>query len=156
MMRNDFFYRIHVIPIHLPPLRDRIEDIPLLVDNFLQAHDKGKELNALPGRVMEALYEYNWPGNVRELQNALHRYLTVGRLDFIHAEDGAVVFHDEGATGPQKEIGDIRSAVEKLERQMIRKALIQTDWNRTRAAALLGLPRKTLFRKMKKYGNLQS
>lgn len=155
MMRNDFFYRIHVIPIHLPPLRDRIEDIPLLVDNFLQAHEKGKELNALPGKVMEALYKYSWPGNVRELQNALHHYLTVGRVDFIHAEDSAVAFHDEGVAGQQQEIRDIRSAVENLERQMIRKALIQTSWNKTRAATLLGLPRKTLFRKMKKYGDFR-
>ena len=133
-------------------MRDRIEDIPLLVDNFLQSHEKGKKLNSLPGKIMEALYDYSWPGNVRELQNALHHYLTVGHLDFLHAKDGASPFYAPGTTGPEQEIRDIRSAVKNLERQMIRKSLIQTDWNRTRASVLLGLPRKTLFRKMKKYG----
>ena len=70
-MREDFFYRIHVIPIHLPPLRKRKEDIPLLVDDFLQTFDRSRRLSGLPGKVMDALYSYDWPGNVRELQNAL-------------------------------------------------------------------------------------
>ena len=80
VMREDFFYRIHILPIYLPPLRDRKDDIPLLIDYFLQLQDKKHP--PLPGHISEALLNYNWPGNIRELQNVLHRYLTLKRLDF--------------------------------------------------------------------------
>ncbi|MBN1103719.1 MAG: sigma 54-interacting transcriptional regulator [Deltaproteobacteria bacterium] len=153
LMREDFFYRVHVIPIHLPPLRERKEDIPLLVDHFLRSGKQGRELSSLPGRVMESLYSYRWPGNVRELQNALHRYLTVGRLDFIHADQvlSPDVSEIPGRRGKEV-VGDLRTAVVEVERDMIARALHQTGWNRSRAADLLGIPRKTLFRKMKKMG----
>jgi len=82
LIREDFFYRIHVITIIVPPLRDRKEDIPLLVDHFLEHYGNAKKQPTLPGEVLEQLYMHDWPGNIRELQNALHRYLTVGRLDF--------------------------------------------------------------------------
>ena len=80
VMREDFFYRIHILPIYLPPLRERKDDLPLLVDHFLQLHDKNQL--PLPGHIVEALLKYDWPGNIRELQNVLHRYLTLKRLDF--------------------------------------------------------------------------
>jgi len=79
-MREDFFYRIHILPIYLPPLRERKDDLPLLVDHFLHLHDKNHP--PLPGNVAEALSNYDWPGNIRELQNVLHRYLTLKVLDF--------------------------------------------------------------------------
>ena len=83
-VREDFFFRIHIIPITLPPLRARREDIPLLVDHFLrQFAADGQETLRLPGKVMESLYTYDWPGNIRELQNVLRRYLAIKRLDFI-------------------------------------------------------------------------
>jgi PAS domain S-box-containing protein len=157
LMRDDFFYRIHIIPITLPPLRKRKEDIPLLVDHFLKSHDHGKEVSTVPGKVMEALYSYHWPGNVRELQNALHRYFTVGILDFIHSEEEDLKGPGgEDSNGkPQDAGGNLRSAVEDLEKNMIVRALNQAGWNRSRAADVLGIPRKTLFRKMKKFDNLQ-
>ena len=83
LMRKDFFYRIHIIPLHLPPLRERKEDIPLLIEHFMQNHPPSKNLPTITLRVMEALTSYDWPGNVRELQNTLHRYVTLGEVDFL-------------------------------------------------------------------------
>jgi transcriptional regulator with PAS, ATPase and Fis domain len=154
-MREDFFYRIHIIPIYLPPLIKRKEDIPFLVDHFLQSHGDSKRLSTIPGKVMEALYNYDWPGNVRELQNALLRYLAVGRLDFIHGgEPVKQAMERDSPEGPALGEQDFKSAVEVFERNLITQALNRTKWNRTKAAAMLGIPRKTLFRKMKKYGTI--
>ena len=82
LIREDFFYRIHVIPIHLPPLRERKEDIPLIVEHFVEKLGKGKGLPPLTPQIMEALKSHDWSGNVRELQNTVYRYLTLKRLDF--------------------------------------------------------------------------
>ena len=152
-IREDFFYRIHVIPIRLPPLRRRKEDIPFLVEHFLQTFDKSRRLSGLPGKVMDALYSYDWPGNVRELQNALQRYLTMGHLDFIYGERLAVEPQDDV---PGRALGDttrdLRRAVEALEREMIAKALNSARGNKSKAASILGIPRKTLFRKLQRLG----
>ena len=91
-MREDFFYRIRILPIQLPPLRERKGDIPLLIDHFLSTLAKGKEEpRHLPVRVREAMETYSWPGNVRELQNVLHTYITLGKLDLMgQISDSAV------------------------------------------------------------------
>lgn len=155
LMRSDFFYRIHVIPIDIPPLRCRREDIPFLIDHFLRQQEQGKMLSDIPGRVLEAFYNYDWPGNVRELQNALHRYLTVGKVDFIRNISNGIsmqALEDSGDPLSVEKGPDLRDAIESLEKMMIKEALANTNWNRSRAAAILGIPRKTLFRKMKKFG----
>jgi transcriptional regulator with PAS, ATPase and Fis domain len=76
LIREDFLYRIHVTPVTLPPLRDRKEDIVLLVDHFLKLYGNGKKRPTMPGRILNALYSHDWPGNIRELENVLKRYLT--------------------------------------------------------------------------------
>jgi transcriptional regulator with PAS, ATPase and Fis domain len=85
LVREDFFYRINVISITVPPLRDRKGDIPLLIEHFLKLMNQGEKLAVIPEKIIEAMYNYHWPGNVRELQNVLHRYLTVKRLDFMNS-----------------------------------------------------------------------
>ncbi|MCP4405618.1 MAG: PAS domain S-box protein [bacterium] len=154
LMREDFFYRIHVIVITVPPLRTRKEDIPLLLEHFLKQYSENVPPAQLPARVLEAFYEYDWPGNVRQLQNTLSRYLTLGRLDFISPRQT-----DDGLVGDEKiplpssaQLSSLHEAVETLERQLILKSLEQEHWHRRHAAEALGIPRKTLFRKMKKYG----
>ena len=153
-MRKDFFYRIHIIPIDLPPLRKRREDIPLLVQHFL--HQKGQEekkARLFSTNVMHSLEKYDWPGNVRELQNVLHRFITLHRLDFGH---GTVETPKEKPASPLKddEIRDegLRQLVEGYERDMIQAALERNRWNRTKTAAMLKINRKTLFKKIKLYG----
>jgi DNA-binding NtrC family response regulator len=152
-MREDFFYRIRILPIHLPPLRERKEDIPLLIDHFLASLAKGKTPpKSLPVRVREAMETYSWPGNVRELQNVLHTYVTLGKLDLmgqiaITADDAADATQvpEAGTLGLGQRMG-------RIERQMILNALEQCRWHRGKTAALLQLNYKTLQRKMKAHG----
>jgi len=154
LMREDFFYRIHVIPITLPPLRYRKEDVPLLIAHFLESYGNGTGRASLPEKIKKALYNYDWPGNVRELQNVLHRYLTVGTLDFTDCKSPSC---PAGVSRPATHDAyhqpiNLRDAVERLERELISRALAQTRWNRTKAARLLGISRRALFRKMSNLG----
>jgi len=140
-MRNDFFYRIQVVQIQLPPLRDRKQDIPLLVEHFLRKMKAPSGMATVPGRTMDILMDYDWPGNVRELHNVLQRYVTLGHIEFLAPGS-------ESKTAPITAEINLREAVQELEKSLILKALRQTDGNRTRAAALLGISRRALFRKM--------
>ena len=140
-MRKDFFYRIQVIQIQLPPLRDRKQDIPLLVEHFLRKMKAPSGMTKIPGRTMDILMEYDWPGNVRELRNVLQRYVTLGHLEFLAPGS-------ESKTAPITTEINLREAVQELEKSLITKALRQASGNRTRAATLLGISRRALFRKM--------
>jgi PAS domain S-box-containing protein len=148
LMREDFFYRMHVISIHLPPLRDRKEDIPLLVERFLKAYENGKKASLLPGKVMEAFYRYDWPGNVRELENMLRRYFAVGQLGFLNLGPSPEWEKPHpNASGLQGMT--LADAVEHFEKDLLVKALERNQWHKARAAANLGISRRTLFRKLK-------
>lgn len=152
LMRDDFFYRINVIPITLPPLRERKEDILLLIDNFLRSYS-GNEKPFVPAKIMEALLNYDWPGNVRELQNMLHRYLAVKSLDFMGAPTSqAAGVEAVSDKDPDQDPLTLRTNMENRERSLIIKALDETHWNKSSAASLLGLSRRSLFRKMKNLG----
>ena len=152
MMREDLFYRIHIIPIRLPALRDRREDIPLLIEHFLKLYGKENSATTIPGKIMDALYKYDWPGNVRELQNVLHRYLTIGTLDFmcsISVSPVEDIFGDKEMEPVN--MSDLNSALEHYEKNLIMKTLEQCQWHRIKAASALGISRNTLFRKMKNH-----
>lgn len=140
-MRSDFFYRIQVIQIQLPPLRERRQDIPLLVEHFLRKMKSPSGLLKIPGRTMDILMEYDWPGNVRELRNVLQRYVTLGHLEFLSTRS-------EPVSTPITAGIDLRESVQQLEKSLIKKALEQAGGNRTQAARLLGISRRALFRKM--------
>jgi len=140
-MRSDFFYRIQVIHIQLPPLRHRKQDMPLLVEHFLYKMKGSSGPVSIPGRIMDALIEYDWPGNVRELRNVLQRYIAIGHLDFLSSDP-------KFAMAPTPAKLNLREATQQLEQALISKALRQTDGNRTQAASLLGVSRRALFRKM--------
>ncbi len=152
-IREDFYYRIHVLPIRLPPLRERKEDIPLLVEHFLKSTaplQKGKPITA---GFLEALQGYNWPGNVRELQNTLHRYVSLGEVDFLGAPLRAPAPSPEmkfEPIWPNEEL--LRDAMGHFEREYILKQLERYHWNRAKVASKLGIDRKTLFKKMRSYG----
>jgi PAS domain S-box-containing protein len=152
-IRKDFFYRINVVTIVLPPLRERREDIPLLIDHFLEHDNAGKAHLTLPGNILSSLFRYDWPGNVRELQNVLQRYLTIGRLDFSNAGIADVTMEE---AMPGMEIGSqdqsLQEALDSLEKQLLIKTLEQHHWHRGKTAASLGIPRRSLQRKMNKYG----
>lgn len=137
-MRSDFFYRIQVIQIQLPPLRHRREDIPLLVDHFI--HNLSPTTTKIPGHIMDILVEYDWPGNVRELRNVLQRYLTLGQIEFLSPNTAF-------GKPPTVTKLNLKQATQELESSLIASALQQSNGNRTRAAALLGISRRALFRK---------
>lgn len=155
MMRSDFFYRVHVIPIHLPPLRKRKEDIPLLIDHFLKAYDR-KMWPQFNEQVMETLLAYDWPGNVRELQNVLNRYVTLKRLDLtgetLPAPDPLQASGDAADTLDLPAQGTLSSAVAQYEKRLITASLARCRWNRTHTAKALGIGLRTLQRKMKALG----
>ena len=149
-MREDFFFRLYIIPIHLPPLRKRKEDIPLLVEYFVsQRHAGSSSSSFMPGYVLDALYSYDWPGNVRELQNTIQRFMTLGKLDMILSENRRVGDSAPGST-EETPVGDLRNNRNRYEAELIRHTLRQTGGNRSQAAAILGISRKTFYRKLDK------
>ncbi len=148
-LREDFFFRIHIIPITLPPLRDRREDIPLLVDHFLKQFTQGQKMPELPGKALAELFKYDWPGNIRELQNVLRRYLATKRLDFLEQPPNSSAVQ----ALPQVDEGEgLHEAVARFERTLIEKCLTEQRWHRSKTAKALKIDRKTLFLKMKEYG----
>jgi len=148
-MREDFYYRISVIPIYIPPLRERKEDIPLLVEHFLRIYSKGKHPPSLPAKYMDLLMKYDWPGNVRELQGMIQRYLSTGSFQFLGNKSSD--FSDET---DYSKLGTLKSAVSEFEKRLILKALEENRWHKGKVASLLGIDPKTLYRKMKRYGIL--
>jgi len=156
-MREDFFYRIHIIPIHLPPLRNRRDDIALLVEHFLKVYAGDKEVPSIPGQVLEALVNYEWPGNVRELQNAIQRYVAVGRFDIPMLSQAKPHSPGTGIDAGLEMSGrtsSLKGEIERLEKASLKEALKRHGGNKSKTAQALGISRKTLFRKLKRYGDL--
>jgi PAS domain S-box-containing protein len=145
--REDLFYRIHVIDIELPPLRERKEDIPLLAESFLSRFPSTGKKPHLSGKVLDTFLHYGWPGNVRELQNTIQRFLATnqialpGRRSFYAVEEDEALSHADGLNG----------ALEVMERKLIQESLNKSMWNRSQAAERLKISRWTLQRKMQKY-----
>jgi transcriptional regulator with PAS, ATPase and Fis domain len=153
-MREDFFYRIHVIPIDVPPLRERREDIPLLLEYFLKLYSEDGRVPPLPGHVIEVLIRYDWPGNVRELQNVVQRYITVKQVDLPGStslgRNASAINPGERKPDPPRNLR-LRVHVDDAERVALLEALESSGGNRTRAAKVLGVSRRTLLRKMKRF-----
>ena len=152
-MRQDFFFRIHVIPIHIPPLRERGDDIFLLINHFLKRFSTTDTITSLGPKDLEMLKNHPWPGNIRELQNVLRRYITLKNLDFMRVTKATDAIASDA---PQKSVQltkqPLKSAVTQYEKTLILQTLSETRWNKTRAAKELGISRKTLFRRMKASG----
>jgi DNA-binding NtrC family response regulator len=157
--REDLFYRLNVIPIEVPPLRERAEDIPLLVHHFLDVanQEKNKKVEGIGRAAMELLCAYDWPGNVRELENLMERLVVLCGEGEIRPEDLPPAFHrrePSGVSVPQLPASGLsfRNVVDDFETDLILQALEQTHWNKNKAARLLGLNRTTLLEKIKKKG----
>jgi len=150
--REDLYYRINVVTIMLPPLRERREDLPPLIEHFLLAFagKNGKTVRGLTRGAREALLRYDYPGNIRELENLMERAVVLTRDDVIGVEDLPLSL-EAAAPGSGEEAGLIAS-VEGLERRMIREALAKADGTQTRAAELLGISERVLRYKLRKYG----
>jgi len=151
-IREDFYYRISVIPIVLPPLRDKKEDIPLLVEHFLKMYRCEGNGRNIPGKIAEILYHYDWPGNVRELQSVVQRYLAVGNFDFLTVTGKVTQKENRIEKDFGKKVTNLREARDSFEKRVILAALNQNHWHRGKAAAALNIDPKTLYTKMKKVG----
>jgi transcriptional regulator with PAS, ATPase and Fis domain len=151
--REDLYYRLNVIPIALPPLRDRRTDIPLLVEHFLKKYKDPRRPRNASKEALEMLMAYDWPGNVRELEAVIERALLLGESDRVLPADLPVVVRTRAASPRGQlpiEIPPSGIDLEALERSLILKALDQASGNVTRAARLLGLSRRTLQYRLEK------
>jgi transcriptional regulator with PAS, ATPase and Fis domain len=146
--RSDLFYRVNTISIVLPPLRERAVDIPLLANAFLQ-HFGGAHPPRLADEALRALQDYRWPGKVRELRNVMERAVLLANGGVIQARD--LPLHDTRSSNSNGNSGEDVSLAE-LERRHIESVLSKTNWHQGRAATVLGISSKTLYRKIREYG----
>jgi two-component system nitrogen regulation response regulator NtrX len=154
--REDLFYRLSVIPIEVPPLRTRTDDIPPLVDHFIRVFstENGKRVKTLSGEALAYFLAYDWPGNVRELRNMVERLVIMAPRDVIEAEDLPAPLRPKERWGEAGEARErtLREARDGFERAYILAELRASDWNMTRTAERLGIERSHLYRKIKAYG----
>jgi DNA-binding NtrC family response regulator len=152
--RDDLYYRINVVTIALPPLRERREDLSLLVDHFLRtlAAKNGKTIRGLTREARDALLRYDYPGNVRELENLIERAVVLTRGDVIALADLPLTLQDPSSELEPKTEAGLLAAVEGLERRMIQQALRLADGVQTQAAEQLGVSERVLRYKLRKYG----
>ena len=146
LFREDFFYRINVITVEMPPLRQRKDDLPLLVEHFLQkySHETTKRVDRVNKGAMELLKAYDWPGNVRELENVIERAVVLARSRTLDVKDFSYLRKPPGpVSGPR--------SLKELERAHILEVLEETDWNITEASKILEINRVTLHKKINRY-----
>lgn len=155
--RQDLFYRINVISITQPPLRERMGDIPLLVEHYIGEMNErnGKDVKRFDEATLQVMQRYNWPGNVRELVNVVERAVVLARNETVMVDDLPENLRREDPNRNTLELpgsaGSLRSALVLPERQIILNALEQHGWNRQKTSAALSINRTTLYKKMKKY-----
>ncbi|HIE58473.1 MAG TPA: sigma-54-dependent Fis family transcriptional regulator [Persephonella sp.] len=155
--REDLFYRINVVHLKIPPLRERKEDIPLLANHFLNKFSKQneKQIYAIDDTALDALMEYNWPGNVRELENAIERAVVMCQEGIIKKEHLPPRIFRETKNENELPLGELSTTnLLELEKRLILKVLEEENWNQTKTAERLGISRKQLRTKMKNFGLL--
>jgi DNA-binding NtrC family response regulator len=158
--REDLFYRLNVIPLKIPALRDRKTDIPLLINHFVRQYNESKrrDIQGFNQDAMELMLNYNWPGNVRELENLIERLVIIKGRGIIEVRDLPERYQQKNAVMNPDKIHvpdrglDFNTAVDNFENALIMQALERTAWNRNKAATLLNLNRTTLVEKIKKKG----
>jgi transcriptional regulator with GAF, ATPase, and Fis domain len=154
--RRDLFFRLQVVEIRVPPLRDRKSDIPLLAEHFLRrfVRETGRKIRGFTSAAQRKMEEYNWPGNVRELRNVVERAVALGTGPYLDANDIWLSSLEIGsAAAPAAgELGYRPMSLEEIEKEHILRTLNHTDWNKSQAARILSIERSTLDRKINGYG----
>ena len=146
--REDLYYRINAATLYIPPLKERMDDIPVLVNHFLSffSNNNSKSVNRVSEGVLKRFSEYHWPGNIRELKNTINYAATMATTGIIRVEDLPASFMDIEKQESEYNI------MEETEKMLILRMLKQSDYNKRKTAALLEISRKTLYNKLKKYG----
>jgi len=154
--REDLYYRLNVVPINLPPLRDRKEDIPYLVDHFIErfSADTGGRVKGIAPAALEKLRAYHWPGNVRELENIIQRSMVLAVAEVLEADDIQLDFQRAPSAGSLEGVGFLPEGMtlDQYEQELIREAMRRTDDNKSQAARLLGLTRNALRYRLTQMG----
>jgi two-component system, NtrC family, response regulator AtoC len=154
-VRKDLYYRLSVITIHIPPLRERREDVPLLIDHFLKKHEQNykKTISIIEPAAMGALMKYSWPGNVRELENLVEMLLAYGKSPIVRLSDlPERLVQDADQRKPGTFAHSDVLTLKEAERQLIINALTKSKGNKSLAAQMLGISRKSLYKKLDDYG----
>jgi DNA-binding NtrC family response regulator len=153
--REDLYYRLAVVPIHVPPLRDRREDIPLLVDHFVRRYSREfhKPIDGFEPEALAAMVEYSWPGNVRELQNIIERLVGLVEGPVIRMNDLPLdlLLPDHRAKAAEPQALPLKHASDEFERQIVLRVLERVRWNQSEAARILGLHRNSLKLKLERW-----
>jgi two-component system response regulator HydG len=152
--REDLYYRLNVVTLHVPPLRERREDIPLIAQHFLTlfAEKNHKNIKGFTPRAMDRLLKYNWPGNVRELMNAVERGVVLSRSEYLDEEEFSLVLQDQPRSAEPPVLHITAPSLDAVEKETILRALETSGGNKSEAARRLGITRRTLHLKLKKYG----
>jgi DNA-binding NtrC family response regulator len=158
--RRDLYYRVNVVSVHMPPIRERVSDVPLLAEHFLRrfAKENGKDIQGIDEATIELFARYPWPGNVRELENCIERAVVLTRNKTLTVEDLPPQMRQEAQEAPARqsdEVVALKSWLEDPERRYIEHALRMKNGNRQETAKALDINRTTLFNKMRKYGLLE-
>jgi len=151
VFREDLYWRLNVISIDLPPLRERKEDIPQLVANFVDRYNArlGKNVKRFSNSAMDLIFSHYWPGNVRELENVVERSVLLAKEDIINPDLLTAELRSQESPGSH---GDQSTNLDRLERDHVRSVLEKCAWNKYKAAKLMGISRSTLYSKMRKHG----
>jgi DNA-binding NtrC family response regulator len=150
--REDLYYRLNVVNISVPPLRERRDDIPLLAMSFLRefADENGKKIEAFDPKARQAIYAYPWPGNVRELRNSIESAVVMTSGSFVGLDD---LPPSVRSSGEERDVRvPIGSSLEEAEKILIRETLVAQGGNKSKTAEILGIGRKTLYQKIEEYG----
>jgi DNA-binding NtrC family response regulator len=150
--RDDLYFRLQVIPIDLPPLRERLEDIPVLCYYFLQKYcqREGVPLKTLSEKVKKLFMSYSWPGNVRELENYIERAVVISRSQELKVSDFPIEIA-VGSSGLASADTDAGQTIAEMERRLIIKTLEANNWNKAKTAEILGITTRTLRNKLNEY-----
>jgi Nif-specific regulatory protein len=153
--RRDLFYRLQVVEIRMPPLRERRSDVPLLAEHFLKRfiNETGRKIRGFTPAAMKKMEDYHWPGNVRELRNVVERAVALGSGPMLDAQDIWLSSLELGGPAPlvQQATAYQPSSLEEVEKEHILRTLQHTEWNKSQAATILKIERSTLDRKIKLY-----
>jgi two-component system response regulator HydG len=154
--REDLYYRIKVVPVRIPPLRDRIEDVPLLAQHFLRLYTSrhGKAAEGFAPEALQVLMGYSWPGNVRELENAIERAVVLAKKPLVTVGDLPAELRDPNAARGRHVTFSIGTSIEEVERRMILETLKYTEGDKQLASNLLGIAKRTLYRKLENDASL--
>ncbi len=153
-VRKDLYYRLSVITIHIPPLRERSEDVPLLAEHFFRKHEKNynKTVTGIEPDAMDTLMKYSWPGNVRELENLVEMLLAYGKSSVVRFSDLPERIVESNPPVTAGALGNQVYTLKEAERQLIINALAKSKGNKSLAAHMLGISRKSLYKKLEDYG----